>query len=70
MAKATHTVSHRKQYLVVGGKLQHVKAGTEITLTAAQAKSLEAKGRVRKIGQKDSVYLTKQPAAKTDGGYA
>ena len=58
MAKATHTVVHRKQYLAVGGKLQHVPAGTEVTLTEAQAKSLEAKGRVLKVGQKVAVDLT------------
>jgi len=58
MAKATHTVIHRKQYLAVGGKLQHVPAGTEVTLTEAQAKSLEAKGRVLKVGQKVAVDLT------------
>ena len=62
MAKATHVVVHPKQYLSVGGKLQHMPKGTELTLTAAQAESLEKKGRVARLGSKEAVDLTQPPA--------
>lgn len=56
--KATHEVIHPKQFLAVGGKLQHVKAGTQLALSEKQAEALEAKGRVRKLGDKKAVDLT------------
>ncbi len=62
MSKATHIVVHPKQYLSVGGKLQHVPKGTEVALTPAKAKDLEAKGRILKIGQKEAVDLTDEGA--------
>jgi hypothetical protein len=64
--KATHVVVHRKLFMAVGGKLQHVKAGTEVTLTPVQAKGLEAKGRVMKIGDQKAVDLTPDESDKAD----
>jgi hypothetical protein len=43
MSKVTKTVAHPKLYLRVNGTLQHVKEGTEVTVTAEQAESLGAK---------------------------
>ena len=36
MANSTHVVIHPSLYLAVGGKLQHIKVGTEITLSKKQ----------------------------------
>lgn len=57
--KATHVIAHKKQYLMVDGKLTHVPKGTEVTLDLKAAKSLEGKGRVLKIGDSKSIDLTK-----------
>lgn len=40
MAKKTFVVTHGSLYLAVGGKLQQVDKGTEITLDEEAAKSL------------------------------
>jgi hypothetical protein len=53
----THVVVHNRLYLGVGGKLQHVPAGTEISLTDNQAKSLMKQGKVRKIGSAKQVKV-------------
>ncbi len=57
--KATHVIQHRKQYLSVGGVLQHVPKGTEVALDAKQGDRLAKRGRVLAIGQKAAVDLTK-----------
>ncbi len=56
--KATHTVTHKKQYLRVDGKMQHVPFGSDIVLSSAEGQRLEKKGRVMKLGQKAVVDLT------------
>lgn len=56
--KATHIVTHKKFYLAVSDKLQHVPAGTEIALDDEVGKRLCEKGRVMKIGEKKAVDLT------------
>ena len=56
--KATHVIQHRKQYLSVGGKLQHVPKGTEVALDAKQGARLAKRGRVLVIGEQKAVDLT------------
>ena len=56
--KATHVITHRKQYMAVGGKLQHVPEGTEVALSVEQGNRMVKRGRVLAIGQKKSVDLT------------
>ena len=41
--KVKREVAHPKLYLRVGGKLQHVKKGTQLTVTEGQAARLGAK---------------------------
>ena len=41
--KSTHVVEHAKMYMAVNGKLQHVVKGTQLALSADQAKRLGAK---------------------------
>lgn len=53
--KLTHEVVHPKLFLSVGGKLQLVPAGTQLSLTPAMAEGLGAK--VLKLGNKKSVEL-------------
>ena len=53
--KVTHEVVHPKLYLSVGGKLQHVPAGTQVALTGQIAEGLGAK--VLKLGSKKTVEL-------------
>lgn len=55
--KATHIVVHKKLYLAVEGKLQHVKAGSELTLDAKTAKQLGTK--IKKLGEEKAIDLTK-----------
>ena len=55
--KATHIVVHKKLYLAVEGKLQHVKAGSELTLDAKTAKQLGDK--IKKLGEEKAIDLTK-----------
>lgn len=62
MATAKRTVAHRNLYLSVGGKLQHVEAGTEVSLSDEQAKRLgnklvpeSGKKAVKADGEKPSV---------------
>ena len=55
--KATHVVAHKKLYLSVEGKLQHVPAGTEIVL---DEKTADKRGKkVKKLGEQKAVDLTK-----------
>ena len=53
---ATHVVVHKKLYLAVEGKLQHMKAGTELTLDDKTAEQLG--GKIKKIGEGDHIDLT------------
>lgn len=57
--RSTHVIEHKKQYLMVEGKLQHVPKGTEVVLDLKTAKSLEGKGRVLKLGKGKQIDLTK-----------
>ena len=41
--KVTRTVAHPKLYLSVAGKLQHIKKGTEVTVTESQCEAMGAK---------------------------
>ena len=41
--KSTHTVKHRRLYLAVKGKMEHVAEGTQLALTEDQAKGLGRK---------------------------
>lgn len=43
MSKVKRVVTHPKLYLAVAGVLTHVAAGTEVSLTAEQAKGLGSK---------------------------
>lgn len=61
--KATHVVVHRNLYMSVGGKTQHIEAGTPITLTANQVKQL--RGKVKPMGEKRSVDAT--PETDSEG---
>ena len=63
--KPTHTVKHKKQYLMVDGKLQLVPAGTDIVLDLKAANGLESQGKILKIGEKDSVDLTGDDSGAT-----
>ncbi len=56
--KATHVVTHRKQYMAVGGKLQHVPKGTEVAMSVEQGKRMVKRGRAMVIGEKKAVDLT------------
>ena len=58
MTKSTHVVVHPKQYLAVGGKLQHVPKGSEVALSSKQGERLVKRGRVLAIGQKKVIDLT------------
>jgi hypothetical protein len=60
--RPTHIVEHKNLFLGVEGKLQHFKKGTELTLTAAQAKKLGAK--VKALGKSSSVDMTDDDKSK------
>jgi len=62
--KPTHVVDHKKLYLAVAGKLQHIPQGTEIVLAEAAAERLGKK--VRKIGEKNAIDLTKADEGSGD----
>lgn len=62
--KATHVVTHRKQYMAVGGKLQHVPKGTEVALSVEHGKSMVKRGRALVIGEQKAVDLTDEKPAK------
>lgn len=66
MTKSTHVVVHPKQYLSVGGKLQHMPKGSEVALSAKQGERLVKRGRVLAIGQKDVIDLTEPAPVKDD----
>ena len=61
--KPTHVVVHKKLYLAVGGKLQQVKVGTQLTLSEEQANRLGKK--VMSIKESKTIDMTKDsdPAA-------
>ncbi|MCK5127633.1 MAG: hypothetical protein KAR42_15355 [candidate division Zixibacteria bacterium] len=64
--KATHVVAHKKLYLAVDGKLQHVPAGTEMVLDAKAAEQMGKK--VMKLGEQKAVDLTKgEPKSEEPG---
>ena len=54
--RMTHVVTHKKLYLMTGGKLQHVVAGTELRLDAKIAKGLGSK--IKKLGEGKQIDLT------------
>lgn len=62
MSKATHEVVHKRFYLAVKGKMQHMPVGTPLTLTAKQAEKMGA--RVKPIGGGETVDLTVDPDAE------
>ncbi len=64
--KATHVVVHPKQYLAVGGKLQHVPKGTEIVLSKEQGERMVERKRAVAIGQQKAVDLTKPDPVDSD----
>ena len=61
--KPTHVVTHDSLYLAVGGKLQEVPNGTQVYLTAAQAKPLAEKGRVTTIKERAALEINSAKAA-------
>ena len=61
--KPTHVVTHDSLYLAVGGKLQEVPNGTQVYLTAAQAKPLAEKGRVTTIKEHAALEIDSAKAA-------
>lgn len=64
--KPTHVVVHKKLYLGVGGKLQHVKVGAQLTLSEEQAERLGKK--VMSIKEAKTIDMTKDngPAADAE----
>lgn len=62
--KATHTVVHPKLYLAVEGKLQHVPAGTGISLTTGQAK--KAGNKVVSISASKTVEISTDAKAEAE----
>ena len=54
--RPTHVVAHKKLYMAVEGKLQHMKQGTELVLSDKVAEKLGKK--VRVMGEEDAVDLT------------
>lgn len=61
--KPTHVVTHGRLYMMQNGKLEHVEKGTELTLTANQAESLVAQGKVEKFSKKKSIDMTSDSAS-------
>ena len=58
----THTVTHKRFYLAVEGKLQHIKEGSALVLSPKQAKGYGR--RVKAISAGTVKDLTEKPAAK------
>jgi hypothetical protein len=56
--KATHVMVHPKQYMAVGGTLQHVPKGTEVAMSVEQGKRMVKRGRALVIGEQKAVDLT------------
>ena len=54
--RPTHVVVHKKLYLMAEGKLQHIKAGSELVLDPKTAKELGNK--IKKLGEEDTIDLT------------
>lgn len=61
MANKKYTVNHKKQYLSVGGKLQKVPFGTEVTLDEKSAEALVENGKLVLASGSKSLDLTKAP---------
>lgn len=55
--KPTHVVQHKRLYLAVKGKLQHVPEGSQLSLTSESAKKL---GKRVKPLSVNTVDLTKE----------
>lgn len=53
--RPTHIVNHGRLYLSVNGKLEHIKKGSQLTLTEKQAKGLGV--RVTSLSGKPSIEL-------------
>lgn len=64
-AKEKYEVVHPRQYFKVGGKVQKVEKGTQIELTAVQAKKLG--DRVLKVGGKKQAKVGETEPAKPAG---
>lgn len=56
--KLKRIVAHPKFYTAVGGKLQHIPIGTEMTVTAEQAKRLGSK--LADPSQRESLDATEE----------
>ena len=54
--RPTHVVVHKKLYLMAEGKLQHIKAGSELVLDEKTAKELGKK--IKKMGEEETIDLT------------
>jgi len=55
--RPTHVVVHGRLYLAVKGKLEHIKKGTQLTLTEKQAEGLGKRAR----SLKDDATLDLEP---------
>jgi negative regulator of genetic competence, sporulation and motility len=68
--KVTRIVAHPKLYLSVGGKLQHVKKGTEVTVTKSQAEEMGDKlidgSRVDKLDTTTKDGMPSEGAAESE----
>lgn len=62
--KVKRIVAHPKLYLAVGGKLQHVKKGTELVITKSQAKTMG--GKLLDTSQAKKLDTTKDGGAVSD----
>lgn len=57
MAVKTYIVKHRKQYLSVGGKLQHIPFGTEVEIDEKAAANLVATGKLEEATVKKTAKV-------------
>lgn len=60
--RSTHVVEHKRLYLAVDGKVQHVEKGTQLTLNEKQARGLGA--RVRSLKDASSLDLEAEALKK------
>lgn len=60
--RPTHVVEHKRLFLAVKGKLEHVEKGTQLTLTEKQASGLGP--RVRSLKDAPLLDLEAQAAAE------
>lgn len=58
--RATHVVSHKRLYLMVDGKLQHVEQGSQLTLDKAD----KLGDKVKSLKAAEVVDLTKEKEEK------